>query len=111
MRRVRPAVQATLDEIGNIKLDNPTWPEILIAITDEYDGTHLEAVPNNHDYLQLMVGFPKSISLSTQDDGRITATVLTQIRRAIHLAQLTPMDEHLVENALERSLRQAESTS
>ena len=102
MTRVSPAVQKRLDEIEQLQLQNPTSEDVLIGIVDDLAADHIESVPNNDGYFQLLMGFPKGIDLSTANDVNLRAEVITCIRNAVKACGLTPADFALIDTVLSR---------
>jgi hypothetical protein len=105
MRRVRPTVQAAIDNVSRCELENPTWSEVLIGITDEHGESHIETVPNDNDVFQVLVGFPSGIGLAPVNDRDILAAVLRQIQSVVCECGLTPADEKTVTGILNAAAR------
>jgi hypothetical protein len=100
MKRVRPLVQDKLNLIEELRLKNPTWDVVLLAITDEYDFDRLEIIPNNDDVLQIINGFPSALDLSQSNDANICSAVLQCVRNSVHECRLTPDDYAMIEAIL-----------
>ena len=100
MRRVRPLVQAKLELIEELRLKDPTWDVVLLAITDEYDVDRLDIIPNNDDVLQIINGFPAALDLSQSNDANIISAVLQCVRNSVHQCRLTPDDYAMVDAIL-----------
>lgn len=56
-RRVRPQIDVVLERIASTELNNPTWPTVLLGVTDEYLPDRIDTIPNNEGALQLTTGF------------------------------------------------------
>lgn len=100
MRRLRPIVESALAKLRRIELEHPTWTEVLIGIADDRDAGHIETVPNNHNVLQILIGFPSDVALLPANDREILAVMLVQMCTVVRECRLTPADEKAVTDIL-----------
>ena len=91
-RRVRPQIDVVLERIASTELNNPTWPTVLLGVTDEYLPDRIDTIPNNEGALQLKTGFSVLENLARTNDAAILAGFIAQIRTAIRQCELTPND-------------------